>query len=125
MMRRIKMTVDDTQKDDDEPIVRVTLKDRRLFSLRVPMPLGAPTNPVSDEALLAKFKSVSTMSRSTVSPNSSSRSKTWTTPRSSSRFWGTRPSPAVLLTPDCEASRTKNPGFGRDFSHFFPSNRIG
>ena len=65
MMKRIKMTVDDTQKDDDEPIVRVTLKDRRLFSLRVPMPLGAPTNPVSDEALLEKFKSVSTMSLST------------------------------------------------------------
>ena len=64
MMKRIKMTVDDTQKDDDEPIVRVTLKDRRLFSLRVPMPLGAPTNPVSDEALLEKFKSVSTMSLS-------------------------------------------------------------
>ena len=64
MMKRIKMTVDDTQKDDDEPIVRVTLKDRRLFSLRVPMPLGAPTNPVSDEALLQKFRSVSTMSLS-------------------------------------------------------------
>lgn len=60
-MAKVKMTVDDTQKDDDEPIVRVTLADGRTFEERVPMPLGSPVNPVSDEALLKKFRSVTEM----------------------------------------------------------------
>ena len=61
MMRRIRFEVDPSQKDDDEPIVRVTLKDGRTFEERVPMPLGAPVNPVTDEALLRKFRSVTGM----------------------------------------------------------------
>ena len=55
MMGRIRFDVDHTQKDDDEPTVRVTLKDGRSWEEHVPMPLGAPTNPVTDEALLKKF----------------------------------------------------------------------
>lgn len=61
MMERVVMTVDESQKDDDEPIVHVTLKDGRVFTKHVPMPLGAPTNPVTDEALLKKFRSVAGM----------------------------------------------------------------
>lgn len=61
MMNRIIMTVDPSQKDDDEPIVHVTLKDGRRFTKHVPMPLGAPSNPVTDEALLLKFRSVAGM----------------------------------------------------------------
>lgn len=61
MMERVVMTVDPTQKDDDEPIVHVTLKDGRRFTKHVPMPLGAPVNPVTDEALLKKFHSVAGM----------------------------------------------------------------
>ena len=41
--------------------MRVTLADGRVFEERVPMPLGSPVNPVSDEALLKKFRSVSEM----------------------------------------------------------------
>ena len=55
MMARIHFEVDHTQKDDDEPTVRVTLKDGQSWEEHVPMPLGAPTNPVTDEALLKKF----------------------------------------------------------------------
>ena len=58
MMDRIHFDIDKTQKDDDEPIVRVTLKDGRVLEERVPMPLGSPVNPVTDEALLKKFLSV-------------------------------------------------------------------
>lgn len=61
MMKRIRFEVDKTQKDDDEPIVRVALKDGRRFEERVPMPLGAPSNPVTDEALLKKFLSVTSL----------------------------------------------------------------
>ncbi len=58
MMARVRFTVDKTQKDDDEPIVEVTLHDGRSWREHVPMPLGAPTNPVTDEALLRKFRGV-------------------------------------------------------------------
>ena len=58
MMARVRFTVDKSQKDDDEPIVEVTLKDGRSWREHVPMPLGAPTNPVTDEALLRKFRGV-------------------------------------------------------------------
>ena len=61
MMKRIRFEIDPTQKDDDEPIVRVTLANGRKLEERVPMPLGAPTNPVTDEALLRKFRSVTEM----------------------------------------------------------------
>ena len=57
-MAKIRFEVDKRQKDDDEPIVQVTLKDGRAFETRVPMPLGSPVNPVTDEALLKKFRSV-------------------------------------------------------------------
>ena len=58
MMARVRFTVDKSQKDDDEPIVEVTLKDGRSWREHVPMPLGAPTNPATDEALLRKFRGV-------------------------------------------------------------------
>ncbi len=58
MMARIRFDVDHTQKDDDEPTVRVTLKNGQSWEEHVPMPLGAPTNPVTDEALLKKFSGV-------------------------------------------------------------------
>ena len=61
MMDRIRFDVDKTQKDDDEPIVQITLKDGRVLTEHVPMPLGAPVNPVTDEALLKKFLSVTGM----------------------------------------------------------------
>ena len=58
MMKRIRFEVDASQKDDDEPIVRVRFNDGRSLQTRVPVPLGAPTNPITDEALMKKFRSV-------------------------------------------------------------------
>ena len=61
-MARVTLTVDATQKDDDEPIVTITLKDGRRFTTRVALPLGSPANPVTDEALLKKFVSAASLS---------------------------------------------------------------
>ncbi len=58
LMKRIRFTVDKSQADDEEPTVIVRLQDGRELKEHVPMPLGAPTNPVTDEALLAKFHAV-------------------------------------------------------------------
>ena len=58
LMKKIRFTVDQSQADDEEPTVIVRLEDGRELQEHVPMPLGAPTNPVTDEALLAKFLSV-------------------------------------------------------------------
>lgn len=66
VMRRIEFHVDRTQADDEEPLVTVCLKDGKKGSERVAKPLGAPENPVSDEALLAKFRSMVSM---VMSPN--------------------------------------------------------
>ena len=58
MMQRIRFEVDASQKDDDEPIVCVRLNDGQSLQTQVPVPLGAPTNPITDEALMKKFRSV-------------------------------------------------------------------
>lgn len=62
MMQCIEMVVDEKQAADDEPWVEILLKNGQHYRKRVPMPLGAPSNPVTDEALLNKFTSVSRMS---------------------------------------------------------------
>ena len=61
LMERIHFTIDKTQADLEEPLVEVVLKDGRKDSEKVNVPLGAPDNPVTDEALLTKFISVSTL----------------------------------------------------------------
>lgn len=61
LMKRIHFTIDKTQADLEEPLVEVVLKDGRKDSEKVNVPLGAPDNPVTDEALLTKFISVSTL----------------------------------------------------------------
>lgn len=61
MMSRIVMIEDKAQAPDEEPLVRVFLKTGEVLEEHVPMPLGSPVNPVDDEALLSKFKSVSSM----------------------------------------------------------------
>lgn len=60
-MKRIHFTIDKTQAYLEEPLVEVVLKDGRKDSEKVNVPLGAPDNPVTDEALLTKFISVSTL----------------------------------------------------------------
>lgn len=61
LMKRIHFTIDKTQADLEEPLVEVVLKDGRKDSEKVNIPLGAPDNPVTDDALLTKFISVSTL----------------------------------------------------------------
>lgn len=60
-MKRIEFIVDKSQADDEEPQVEVRLKTGESFREHVQWPLGAPQNPVTDEALLTKFKSVAGM----------------------------------------------------------------
>ncbi|MCI5851747.1 MAG: MmgE/PrpD family protein [Sutterellaceae bacterium] len=60
-MARVQMVSDSTQKDDDEPFVEVTTTAGAVYRTRVPMPLGAPTNPIDDASLLAKFMNCSNL----------------------------------------------------------------
>lgn len=57
-MSRIRLEVDPRLSEDGEPIVSVRTVDGRQASLCVEVPLGAPGNPLSDEALVEKFFSL-------------------------------------------------------------------
>lgn len=61
MMGRIHFQIDPSLPDLDEPVVTVTLKNGQSDTRKVDVPLGAPTNPISDEQLLKKFNSVVSM----------------------------------------------------------------
>ena len=58
LMKRISFRVDKNKPDLEEPTVIVTLKDGRVDQQQVAIPLGAPANPLSDEGLFHKFRSV-------------------------------------------------------------------
>ncbi|KPH02045.1 2-methylcitrate dehydratase [Pseudomonas sp. RIT-PI-q] len=57
-MSRIRLDVDSQLSEDGEPAVSVRTVDGRQASLCVDPPLGAPGNPLSDEALEEKFFSL-------------------------------------------------------------------
>lgn len=57
-MSRIRLEVDPQLSEDGEPVVSVRTVDGRQASLCVEVPLGAPGNPLSDEALEEKFFSL-------------------------------------------------------------------
>ena len=57
-MSRIRLEVDLQLSEDGEPVVSVLTVDGRRASLCVDPPLGAPENPLSDEALEEKFFSL-------------------------------------------------------------------
>lgn len=57
-MSRIRLEVDSQLSEDGEPVVRVRTVDGRQASLCVDPPLGAPGNPLRDEALEEKFFSL-------------------------------------------------------------------
>lgn len=57
-MSRIRLEVDPLLSEDGEPVVSVQTVDGRHASLCVEVPLGAPGNPLSDEALEEKFFSL-------------------------------------------------------------------
>ncbi|PWW12931.1 MmgE/PrpD family protein [Mangrovibacter plantisponsor] len=55
MMARIILEVDASQQGDEEPVVILHTTSGRVAQVQVPVPSGSPGNPLSDEALLAKF----------------------------------------------------------------------
>ncbi|MDO7895997.1 MmgE/PrpD family protein [Pseudomonas citrulli] len=57
-LSRIRLDVDPLLSEDGEPVVTVRTLDGRQASLCVDVPLGAPGNPLSDEALEEKFLSL-------------------------------------------------------------------
>ena len=57
-MSRIHLEVDPLLSEDGEPVVSLQTVDGRQASLCVEVPLGAPGNPLSDEALEEKFFSL-------------------------------------------------------------------
>lgn len=57
-MSRIRLEVNPLLSEDGEPVVTVRAADGRQASLCVDIPLGAPGNPLSDEALEEKFFSL-------------------------------------------------------------------
>lgn len=59
-LKRIRLDVDPQLSEDGEPLVTVRTMDGRQASLCVEVPLGAPGNPLSDEALEEKFRSLAT-----------------------------------------------------------------
>ncbi|MET0846472.1 MAG: MmgE/PrpD family protein [Pseudomonas sp.] len=59
-MSRIRLEVDPRLSEDGEPVVSLRTVDGRQANLCVDPPLGAPGNPLSDEALEAKFFSLAT-----------------------------------------------------------------
>ena len=58
MLKRIHFDIDESMPDLEEPTVRISLKDGRVVEKQIPIALGAPQNPLSDEKLIAKFRSV-------------------------------------------------------------------
>jgi 2-methylcitrate dehydratase PrpD len=57
-MQRIRMHSDASLAPLDEPRLTLTSKDGRSASRQVKTPLGGPLNPIGDEALLEKFRSL-------------------------------------------------------------------
>ncbi|WP_226571605.1 MmgE/PrpD family protein [Mangrovibacter yixingensis] len=58
MMARIILEVDASQQGDEEPVVILHTTSGSVAQVQVPVPSGSPGNPLSDEALLAKFHQI-------------------------------------------------------------------
>ncbi|WJV62261.1 MmgE/PrpD family protein [Pectobacteriaceae bacterium C52] len=60
LLSRITLHIDDQQDDDSEPLLTLTTYRGARQQHRVGIPLGAPTNPLSDADLLVKFTTLAT-----------------------------------------------------------------
>jgi 2-methylcitrate dehydratase PrpD len=60
-MAKVVLSTDDRMAPNDEPYITMVLADGRKLEGRVTVALGAPSNPLGDEALLAKFKELAGM----------------------------------------------------------------
>lgn len=61
VMDKIALSVNDAMASDEEPIVTIVTQRGERYKMRVEMPLGSPTNPISDAALLGKYRSIATL----------------------------------------------------------------
>jgi 2-methylcitrate dehydratase PrpD len=57
-MSLVRLHVDPDMPALEEPTVTITSRSGRVVSHQVPIPLGAPANALSDQALRAKFHSL-------------------------------------------------------------------
>ena len=60
-MQRITLEIDPAMSDLDEPVITLAMSRTDPRSRRVDIPLGDPRNPVSDAALVAKFRALAGM----------------------------------------------------------------
>jgi 2-methylcitrate dehydratase PrpD len=60
-MQRITLEIDPAMSDLDEPVITLAMSNTDPRSRRVDIPLGDPRNPVSDAALVAKFRALAGM----------------------------------------------------------------
>ncbi|KAA9000452.1 MmgE/PrpD family protein [Affinibrenneria salicis] len=56
MMERIELEIDETQGNNDEPVVMLETQQGECWQEHVPVPSGSPANPLSDQALFAKYQ---------------------------------------------------------------------
>ena len=61
VMDKIELVVNDNMASDEEPFVTVITNNGESHKMRVEIPLGSPTNPISDKELLNKYRSIATM----------------------------------------------------------------
>ena len=60
-MARVTLRTDPTMTDDDEPLVRIHAEGMVPVSQQVPVPLGAPDNPLPEPALIDKFHALASI----------------------------------------------------------------
>ncbi|KLK90671.1 2-methylcitrate dehydratase [Microvirga vignae] len=60
-INKVSLIVDPSIAANDEPFVRVIAWDGRTDESRVPIALGSPANPITDDAYFAKIRSLSAM----------------------------------------------------------------
>lgn len=58
LLTRIELVIDEQQSRDDEPWVRLESVQGAQWQQHVAVPSGAPTNPLTLDALLAKYRSL-------------------------------------------------------------------
>ncbi|MGA8706457.1 MAG: MmgE/PrpD family protein [Steroidobacteraceae bacterium] len=60
-MARVILQVDPTMTSDDEPRVTIHARGRAPMSQQRPVPLGAPDNPLPEQALMQKFQALASI----------------------------------------------------------------
>jgi 2-methylcitrate dehydratase PrpD len=65
-MARVTLHTDPTMTDDDEPLVKIHAEGVATVSQQVPVPLGAPDNPLPEPALTDKFHALASIAMTRV-----------------------------------------------------------